>query len=378
MSEIGPRKMRQSKFENNELLQGLLKAASAPMEVTGGETFLSLLIERLVTIESLVLQIGNSQADLFEIKAGRVIAANTTGEKIHKILAEAPVLFDGYRENFQFCPNVMLFMEEFEKIEPRKLIWFGQDTKEGARTICDKLNGAVSAIREKVKTTEFREQICNFRRSADKNVRSFQLYTRKCFELHSRLLVLRVDLSYKKEAFSGKSFAESFEMAKQHWKKWIRRFKRRTGKAYVGFAKIIEYRMEGLFDFHVLLLLDGARARQDVLIATHAEEDWSEVVTRGVGRSHNYNVKQDTGHLVGIGMVRADDKERRAALDEMMTYMNKVDYFVKLVTPDGSRVFSKGDMPKAKAECGRPRKNFTVPAGVVGEDLKKVGFLLIP
>lgn len=54
------------KFENNEFLQGLLEAASAPMEVTGGETFLSLPIERLVTIESLVLQIGNSQAELMK------------------------------------------------------------------------------------------------------------------------------------------------------------------------------------------------------------------------------------------------------------------------------------------------------------------------
>lgn len=370
--------MHRSKFENNELLQGLLEAASAPMEVTGGETFLSLLIERLATIESLVLQIGNSQAELFEVKAGRVIATNRIGAKVYKILAEAPVRFDGYRENFQFGPIVMLFMEEFEKTEPIKSIWFGQNTKEGARTICDKLNGAVSAIREKVNAIEFRKQIYNFRRSADKNVRSFQLYTKKCFELYSRLLVLRVDLSYRKEAFTGKSFAESFEMAKQHWQKWIRRFKRRTGKAYVGFAKMIEYRMERSFDFHVLLLLDGARARQDVVIATHAGKDWSEVVTQGVGWSHNYNIKKDTDHRIGIGMVRADDKEKRAALNEMMAYMNKLDYFIKLVTPDGSRVFSKGDMPKAKAKCGRPRKNFSVPAGVFGEDLKKVGFLLIP
>lgn len=67
-----------------------------------------------------------------------------------------------------------------------------------------------------------------------------------------------------------------------------------------------------------------------------------------------------TYHRLGIGMVHADDKEKRAALDGIMAYMIKIDYFIKLVTPDGSRAFSKGDMPSAKLKSGRPRKTSAV------------------
>lgn len=360
MSGVGDSKMRRSKFEDNEFLRGLLKASLTPMEAADGDelfiTNRSLLIERLVKIEGITSQIVNSQDDCFDVKAGRLIAANKLGAKIFEILSEEPGRFDGYLEHFQVSPNVMVFMEEFEKIESRALIWFNPNPTETARTVCNKLNRAVSAIRERINTPEVCKQIANFRRSSDKNLKSFRLYTGKCFEVCSRLLVLRVDLFYKNGTFAGKSFGESFELVKQHWQKWIRRFKSRMGKRYVGYAKTIEYGVEKSFHFHVLLLLDGSLARQDIVFAELAGKDWSEVVTQGAGRSHNCHLKKNTYHRLGIGMVHAEDKEKRAALDGIMVYMIKTDYFIKLVTPDGSRAFSKGDMPKAKLKSGRPRK----------------------
>lgn len=366
------REMYQAKFQNNKPLLELMKASRTPMESADGDTSLNmnraLFIEHIVSIDGLALQIGNSQADCFEVKAGKLMPVNKIGVQIRRILSQETEQFDEYFESFQVSPNVVVFMEEFTKIEARALICscFQIEAQEEVRELiwatstiqitCDKLNGAVSAIREKINTPEFRKQISKFRRSSDKNLRSFRLYTEKCFEICSRLLVLRVDLYYKNGTFAGKSHFESFEMVQQHWRTWIRRFKRKMGKDYVGYAKILECGIQKSLHFHVLLLLDGSLVRQDIAIATLAGKDWSDVVTQGAGRSHNCNLHKENYRRLGIGMVHADDKDKRAALDKIMAYMIKIDYFIKLVTPDGSRVFSKGDMPRAKLKSGRPRR----------------------
>lgn len=359
-SEIGHRKVHRSKFEDSDFLRGLLDASRTPMEMPDGDKLLytkrSSLIKHLVDIEAICLQIGHSEADCFDVQGGKLCAANRLGEQILTTLSKEVEDFDDYLEHFEVSPNTLAFMEEFRKIEPRTLIWFNPNPAESSRTVCEKLNRTVSAIREKINTPDARKQLSNFKRSSNKNLISFQRYTKKCFEVCSRLLVLRVDLFYEKGTFQGKSFGESYELARQHWQKWIRRFKHRTGKAYVGYAKILEYGIEKSFHFHVLLLLDGSLARHDILIAKRAGKDWKDVVTQGVGRAHNCNLKKDTYHRLGIGMVNADDKEKRAALDGIMAYMIKIDYFIKMVTPDGSRPFSKGDMPSAKLKSGRPRK----------------------
>lgn len=358
-SEITLRKMHRRKFEDNDFLRGLLEASRTPLETSDGDalcyTKRSSLIKHLVDIEAICLQIGHSQADCFDVQGGRLCAANKLGQQILTALSKDVEDFDAYLEHFEVSPNTLVFMDEFRKIAPRTLIWFNPNPAESPRTVCKKLNGTVSSIRAKINSPDFRKQLSNFKRSSNKNLTSFQRYTNKCFEVCSRLLVLRIDLYYEKGTFQGKSFGESYELARQHWKKWIRRFKRRSGKAYVGYAKILEYGIEKSFHFHVLLLLDGSLARQDILIAKLAGKDWRDVVTQGVGRSHNCHLKKDTYHRLGIGMVHADDKEKRAALDGIMAYMIKIDYFIKLVTPDGRRAFSKGDMPSAKLKSGRPR-----------------------
>jgi len=316
-----------------------------------------LCIRHIANIEGLALQIGNSQDDCFEVKAGRLVEVNKIGKQIIRILSPYFNRFDDYLMNslvnFQVSPNAMVLMEEFNKIEARRLVEFRSIRPDA---VCDRLNEAVSAIREKINTPEFRKQMHNFRRSSDKNLKSFRLYIEKCFEIYSRLLVLRIDLYYKLGTFAEKSLDDSFKIAQQHWQKWIRRFKNKMDKAYVGYVKILEYGYQKSLHFHVLLLLDGSLVRQDITIATLAGKDWSDVVTQGAGRSHNCHLKKEYYRRLGIGMIHANDKDAQAALNDIMAYMIKIDYFIKLVTPDGSRVFSKGDMPRAKLKSGRPRR----------------------
>lgn len=365
MREMGHREIRKTKFQDNEFLRKLKVASLTPIEPTYRGDFLSadrvLFIEHLVKIEKLVLQIGNSQDDCFEVEYGKIEPINKIGWEICQILKKDFKLwyysqFYDYLKYFQISPNFEIFMEEFTKIGARVRIFFRKNLAEIAHTECSKLNGAVSAIRERINTPEFRKQMHNFRRSSDKNLRSFQLYIEKCFEICPRLLVLRIDLYYKNGTFDGKSLGESFEMVQQHWQKWIRRFKNKMDKAYVGYAKILEYGYQKSLYFHVFLLLDGSLVRQDIAIAKRAGKDWSDVVTQGVGRSHNCNLKKENYNRFGIGMVYEEEKDRRAALNDIMAYMIKINYFIKLVTPDGSCVFSKGDMPRKKLKLWRPRE----------------------
>lgn len=131
-----------------------------------------------------------------------------------------------------------------------------------------------------------RKQICNFRRSADKNVRS-------CAFTQKSVLSFTLDSSYsgwicliKRKLFNGKNRLPSHS-------RWLSSTGRNGSKDLKGerarptsdLRKSSNTGWKDRLIFHVLLLLDGTSPTGCKLIATHAGEDWSQVCHReSVGR----------------------------------------------------------------------------------------------
>lgn len=339
----------------DELLQSVLMASLKPVETPDGvkqeESRQFELLKEILKLEELMLRIIESEDDCFavkEINGKNTISYNQLGEEIRSFFSKDMVTYNLYADLFDINPCCKLFIEEFEKIETRTLLWFNPNPHEGAQATCDLLNATVTTIREKFNTFAFRRKTHDFRRSSAKNLASLRRYISRCFEIHPRLLVVRLDLGYKKDAFTGDTFLESLNEAQEHWKKWIRRFKRYTGKAYVGFARKLECGLDKSFHFRVLLLLDGSFVGKGGAITILGGKDWNEKITQGKGIYYNFNShKKNHGHL-GVGLIHAKDQEKLAALDTTACSLVKTDYLIKLIDPDDSRVFSKGDKPRAK------------------------------
>lgn len=228
--------------------------------------------------------------------------------------------------------------------------------------LVDTLNGCVTAIRDKVNSAAFKANVRNFRRSADKNTKELLKYIRLLFRDHSRLLVLRIDLGYRKEFCNGIQKTSDISLAdvKQHWAKLLKHLdKLLPEKSKIGFARKIEFALLKSHHIHLMLFLDGSIVREDITLARLVGEAWmSEEITGGRGIYFNCNAKKDQYTHLGIGMVAHDDLERRRGLEIAAQYLTKPDYYIKLAEQTVGQVFAKGNMPKPKpSRLGRPRKN---------------------
>ena len=221
------------------------------------------------------------------------------------------------------------------------------------------MNGFVAKLRKKLRSDEFSKSVTNLKKKISNNKNSLLKYINALFNAHSRLLVIRLDLSYKKKPtpyLKKHEFCEQLEKAQEHRHKLIQHLKRKQLKdAFVGYAWKLEYGLEKSFHYHMIFFLDGSKYRKDVEIAKSIGEYWVEQVTEGNGLYWNCNANQDSYRANGIGTVNYYDKDKRKNLEQASLYLIKPDYFVRVFMPNGGKAYDRGQMPKNIETRGRKR-----------------------
>lgn len=267
---------------------------------------------------------------------------------------------------FRLCPYVMAFLEcasRSDLINP-------YTAREADLDRCIKgLRSFVESLREEISKPKFKSLLAKHRRSCNKNFRSMENYIDSLFCVYSRLLVLRIDLGYRKGFFdtidegrgAGEDrinyFANIFTV---HREKFIRKCQGISKLAMVGHVWKLEYGVEKGYHFHLMLFLNGARVRQDVVIAKKICSLWNDVITDGEGVSYNCNRGKDSYKYSCIGMVNHDDVSAREGFRRAAIYLTKVDRYVSVLLPENRRTFGKGASPKVKYNTtGRPRRTLS-------------------
>ena len=230
-------------------------------------------------------------------------------------------------------------------------------------------------LQKEVTGDQFRKEIQQKRKAISKNKQSLLRYIESLFEYRSRLLVLRMDFSYQKDA--GGFFTTSDEQRidlifgtkdKDLLEKWsievreqrnllIKQLKKKYKKDLVGYVWKLEYGADKAFHYHMIFFLDESKHHQDIKIAESIGEMWKHEITNGKGIYWNCNAKKkhfEKRNRIATGKIKHDDQELRENLNIMASYLTKPDYFVKLTLSDGARTFGKGSKPK-KIKAGRPR-----------------------
>ena len=187
---------------------------------------------------------------------------------------------------------------------------------------------------------------------ARRNQRELTKLINRLFEHDSRLLVVRVDLRYQKDAADIIPLA----MVQMHREQLLtdRRKHPEVFEGLVGFAWGFERgEQEGGLHFHLLAIFDGADRRDDIGIGLDIGQLWIEI-TEGYGQFYvsNFDKKKMAREgKLGIGMIRRDDVELRINLIERVAaYITKKSSTFD--TPSGRtesgefRTFGKSQMPK--------------------------------
>lgn len=222
------------------------------------------------------------------------------------------------------------------------------------------LNACIDSIRQTVRSKEFSTAIKNLQRGMNKNHKALLDYIDALFACHSRILVLRIDFGYKTDSLLGKDIRTSvdFSEIKNHHTLLIKHLKTKMLKdAFLGFASKFEYGLMKEYHFHCLIFLDGSKVREDVVIAKIIGDYWKTTLTEGNGLYYNCNAHKEQYQNLGIGMINYSDEGLMSNLKEHVApYLNKTDYFIKLITPANGRAFIRGNRPKPIAKTrGRPR-----------------------
>lgn len=225
----------------------------------------------------------------------------------------------------------------------------GVDKWEDCEQVMNTLNSIADRVRERAHTSEFKARVNSYHRSANKNYRELVKYERALFDSYSRMLIIRVDLYYRKEHCKVAQ-----RVALEHRKRLFENARsNKIFKHMLGYVTKLEHGVERGFHFHCLFFFDGARVREDINLAMRVGEYWVTVITRGKGGYYNCNYAKEKYRRCGIGMVSHSNAEMREGLRLAMIYIAKTDIFLKLKAE--GRALTRGIMPAARSGRGRPR-----------------------
>ena len=164
------------------------------------------------------------------------------------------------------------------------------------------------------------ELICSARRNRTKLVNLIN----RLFEHHSRMLAVRIDLSYKQIA----GCTVTLEMAQMHRQRLLE-----DRRGYPEFENLLGYawcleegQLDGSYHFHLLAFYHGADRRCDIGIGLAIRDLWDRI-THGLGKCHISNLekeKLDRDGCLGIGMIKRNDVALRINLiEKVATYIAK-------------------------------------------------------
>ncbi|MDR5900324.1 inovirus-type Gp2 protein [Halomonas vilamensis] len=216
------------------------------------------------------------------------------------------------------------------------------------------LNQRLSAWQQSLKQPTFTDECYRHRRNSLKNYRRFTDLIQALFACYSRLMVLRVDLSYTQQDTPYIDYAT----ARFHREQLSHAFT--THPLFtdmVGYAWKLEWRPEKGFHYHMLFFFDGHRCQRDILHAQQIGEFWKQSITGAQGLYYNCNLDAENRYKNNaMGIINYHDIEKQQGLADTAKYLSKIDeYAALLVTGRTTQTSKKPVLPEGPGP-GRPRQ----------------------
>lgn len=219
---------------------------------------------------------------------------------------------------------------------------------EGLALMVRYANEAVEQIRRNGRSRKFKKWLAAIERQPRENLDRLLSLIDACLSTNHHILVLRFDLGYGQfycDPELAGAQTVSYEEMREH-RVALRRFLKRDLKnlllpgACKGmvFAIKMEFGLDKAYHFHVIVILNGDVVRKDGGITEVICGRWKRDITKGKGGACNCNLRRYKRK--GIGSIKHWETEKLRILKETVApYITKVDFYGKMVKPDGHRTF---------------------------------------
>ena len=285
------------------------------------------------------------------------------GEAVLRAMRESPSEYERAKSRYKLSPYINAFYDV------RKSTSFeirSDACRCDAKESLTQISAFALALYESVSTKKFKQMQRAHERAVNKLSYSFMQYIDDLLSVCARLLVVRIDLSYKAqdiEAFYSQTpeyLAEqrhSNQSLFQHRVELIHRLSKRDSPyAMVGYAWKLEYGHRKGFHYHLMLFLDGSKVMKHIEIGKAIGEMWASDITGGEGHYWNCTGSAFYYKSCGVGEVDHYDLEKISAVKSAALYLVKIDRWISAYLPDGKRCFGKGVVKKSiGSKRGRPR-----------------------
>lgn len=251
-------------------------------------------------------------------------------------------------------PTVALFIECFFQLKHIKLCNSYTDAHVTAQ-IADDFNAAIEKFIATVQSDWHQKRIANaIERNYRRNTASLRHHIDSLFNIHTKLLFVRIDTHYTKQT----SQFIDIEEAKNDREVFLREVKKRFNHLISYFWKV-EYGVERGFHHHIMFIFNGSKLQNDISLGKQLGDLW---VSLGKNQRTYYNCNADRQKYLdwgtyGIGAIHYMDIEKRNNLiDYVVNYQLKPDENLLAVIGMLHRSIGKMGLPKPSGYGGRPRR----------------------
>lgn len=331
-------------------MENYLDVESSSMHATDSDTTL-IITEDLDIVQtqrwllSVLKKILRSETEAFKVTQSG--SYNRMGYLLKEAIGALTLLESSINKYQQLHPTIRLFSSILKTY----------NLKELSVTEAANINDVLRRFREEAQSVTHKRLLRNFQRAASKNLKGAMDYVDHLFEQHSRLLVVRVDLSWRKDFVKNQTISTA--MARQHRQRLFKRVKSHPlFQHYLGYIWKLEYGQYKGYHYHTCFFFDGSKVRGDIALARRIGELWEKEITDGQGLYFNCNAITSTYAQSGVGDIHYTDQSKRAVLRRVIAYIAKVDTAVRLSLPQGARTFGRSECILQEGEKrGRPRKS---------------------
>jgi hypothetical protein len=315
--------------------------------------------DTLYLIECFVREIEATDEVAYSINVYNGVEFVLEQGAIARNLININAFIDEFSDAKIYSPHVTAFFDAAKAMNIMQMQFSGKPTAycpDRGVPEAHVLNELISKIRKITDSAMFKRTVYSREYNCDRGFDSTKQYIDALFDEYARLLVLRIDLGFKR---NQEGSGVGLSSAQEYLSKFLN--SRRSNKIFkdeVGYIWKLEFGKTKGYHFHVILFLDGSLAHKDEFRASVIGRYW-EHITGGKGYHYNCNlVKRNYDRIgLGIGMIHHSDIEMRKNLLRIVRYFFKKEQFIKEKFTAKTRVFSRGEMPKSRRfRSGRPRK----------------------
>ena len=200
-------------------------------------------------------------------------------------------------------------------------------------------------------TPNFRRKMSKVLRRCERNTLSLRTYVDDLFDVHSRLLVVRVDFHYQPEFYEGLTLKRVINDRKVFLESIKQEF-----DGLVGLCWKLEYAKQRGFHYHYIFFFNGNRSQRGISLGRTLGDHWVSV-TADTGSYHNCNFADKDYPEKYLGMIHYSDDIKRRALRHA-DYLTKNDENILAILCNGrTRIFGRMEPRSKRSAAGRPRSS---------------------